>query len=212
MLWELVLVEPAPRLDLPKFLGCQSAIAVWPREVSGPQLSSKTASSIAVFAPGSEYADVLVREMRRIDVEAQFLASRYGAHRINARESALRREQEVHILHVIGRATAEISSLAAAGLVSSSFVFLSTDDAAPLAEELLAAGASAVVAPMWPVPDEEAGEFVTNFYERVLERGVAVAEVLRQLRCMGGPEGSSALAYRLFGPTDYRLHWRPSAS
>ncbi len=226
MLWELTTVEPPVNPDLPPFLGCQSVIAVWPREVSGPRQTSATASKISVIAPLYDSSRTNMPSLPGVGLEAGFLVKRYGADRISSHSETLRLDDDVHVLHVAGHSgeadrepTVLLEDgepyflrLAASSVASPSLIFLSTNEGPAAANVFLEAGAPAVVAPMWPVPDNDASNFVMAFYERVLERGQPVAEVLQQLRCEGGPQGSPALAYRFFGPTDYRLQWRPSPS
>jgi hypothetical protein len=220
MLWETIAVDPPVAPSLPPFLGCQSAIAVWPREISGPKHTETTAFRIDVLEPRSA----------EVSRESEVLVSRYGVRRITTFGEALEALQDIHILHLSGHSLLEgppfsdeqvvladrqqlsVLDFANTRLASSSFVFLSTKQAPASVLTFLKVGAAAVVAPMWTVPAEEASRFVSSFYEGVLDRGLPVAEVLRQLRCAGGSRGSHALAYRLFGSTDFRVRYRPAAA
>lgn len=69
-----------------------------------------------------------------------------------------------------------------------------------IADALLTAGASAVIAPLWSIPDGAAKNTVLEFYEKAFA-GVPVAEVLRDLRCAvrPGDDVPVALAYQFFG-------------
>lgn len=107
-----------------------------------------------------------------------------------------------------------------------SFVFLNAcqvgaarallGDYAGMAPDFLAAGASAVVAPLWEIKDGDARKVALSFYEETLGDGDAVpisgAEFFRRLRAGFTQERTDAreasnvlLAYQFFGHPGYRL-------
>jgi CHAT domain-containing protein len=104
-------------------------------------------------------------------------------------------------------------------LVGAPFVFLNAcqvgagqqvlGDYSGMAAALLRAGACAVVAPLWSVPDDRASELALEFYERVLHSpdGVSPAEAMR-LQCAtfnGRRRSAACLAYQFFGHAGIRL-------
>jgi hypothetical protein len=82
-------------------------------------------------------------------------------------------------------------------------------DYAGLAESFLAAGACAVVAPLWSVDDRRARDFVLRFYERVFA-GDSPARALRIERLsLGDPPSATPLAYVYFGHPAMQLSSNP---
>ncbi|MDQ4024682.1 MAG: CHAT domain-containing protein, partial [Actinomycetota bacterium] len=83
-------------------------------------------------------------------------------------------------------------------------------DFSGVAEAFLAAGASAVIAPLWPIDDEVAAQIALGFYERVFDssaNGAEVAHVLRDQRraFREQPTVATYVAYQFFGHPSYRL-------
>jgi hypothetical protein len=85
---------------------------------------------------------------------------------------------------------------------------------AGLVGALVTAGASAVVAPLWSVNDEEARKISIEFYERSVDDEAPPAETLRRQRARFGKDANGAdvapdspvhLAYQFFGHPSMRL-------
>ena len=79
---------------------------------------------------------------------------------------------------------------------------------------LVMVGASAVVAPLWSVNDEQARKVSIEFYERAVDGDESPAEILRQQRARFGkdaegadvqPDSAIHLAYQFFGHPSMRL-------
>lgn len=73
-----------------------------------------------------------------------------------------------------------------------------------MAGAFLAEGCRAYVAPLWNVDDQAAHDIALSLYQQALERGVAVAEVLRRVRggfagSPGTAQNATALAYVFYG-------------
>jgi len=83
---------------------------------------------------------------------------------------------------------------------------------AGLAASFLAAGASAVVAPLWSVRDHEARRIALDFY-RTVKSGMRPAEALRSA-CRSSPDQGSAshLAYQFFGHPGLLLEFSSNGS
>jgi hypothetical protein len=103
-------------------------------------------------------------------------------------------------------------------LASEPFVFLNACQAgsgqeilgnyAGLAAAFVKRGASAVVAPIWSIKDDQAREIALAFYDRAFQ-GEAPAEILREVRARFGaephPNSGTCLAYQFFGHPALRL-------
>jgi CHAT domain-containing protein len=91
---------------------------------------------------------------------------------------------------------------------------------AGLAQSFLAAGAAAVIAPLWSVSDRVAREFALAFYEAVAA-GTPAAEAFRRAR-LGRVADASAdasaldvatpFAYQFFGHPELTLDWQAAAA
>jgi hypothetical protein len=73
-----------------------------------------------------------------------------------------------------------------------------------MAGAFLAEGCRAFIAPLWNIDDRAAHDIALSLYQQALEQGVAVAEVLRQVRSgfAGSPgtaQNATALAYVYYG-------------
>jgi chaperonin GroEL len=79
-------------------------------------------------------------------------------------------------------------------------------------QTFLGAGASACVAPLWSVVDENAKEVATKFYRLVFEEGKTLGEALQQIRVEWKRRRSlTFLSYVLYGDPMARVEWRRQA-
>jgi hypothetical protein len=77
-------------------------------------------------------------------------------------------------------------------------------------QTFLDAGASACVAPLWSVIDENAKEVATRFYRLVFEEQKTLGEALQQIRVeWKGRRSLTFLSYVLYGDPMARVEWRP---
>jgi hypothetical protein len=77
-------------------------------------------------------------------------------------------------------------------------------------QTFLDAGASACVAPLWSVIDENAKEVATRFYRLVFEEQKTMGEALQQIRFeWKGRRSLTFLSYVLYGDPMARVEWRP---
>jgi len=100
------------------------------------------------------------------------------------------------------------------------FVFLNACQVAGVGTQLsrvvgwpqtfLDAGASACVAPLWSVVDENAKAVATSFYQLVFKEGKTLGEALQQIRVdWKGRRSLTFLSYVLYGDPMARVEWRP---
>lgn len=77
-------------------------------------------------------------------------------------------------------------------------------------QTFLDAGASACVAPLWSVVDENAKQVATSFYQLVFKEGKTLGEALQQIRAdWKGRRSLTFLSYVLYGDPMARVEWRP---
>ena len=116
-------------------------------------------------------------------------------------------------LHLGDGTTVTVTDLAGLRLERAPFIFVNAPHAAQLAPALLAAGASAVVAPGWRIDDRQAARIAELFYTEV-SRGTTTAAALATVRTGLATDRSmakTALAYRHFGSPFVTVVGLPSA-
>ncbi|MGV9326776.1 hypothetical protein [Streptosporangium sandarakinum] len=175
--WELAALEHPFDPSVPPFLNCQAATGRWPLGGRRPELpppARAAGRSMAVVYGGAE---------------PHPLTGAYGAARINPvlSEVLALLSQPTDMVHFTAGGSA--AEALGRGMGGAPFVFLEEPDDC---QAFLLAGASAVVAPLWPVGDDGLPQ---EFYRRCLA-GEPPAEVLRSLRCQAP---ATATAYRFFG-------------
>ncbi|MER6831030.1 hypothetical protein ABT352_33910 [Streptosporangium sp. NPDC000563] len=174
--WELAVLEQPYDPSLPPYLGCQLATGRWPLGGRRPELPPP------VHARADRVAVVYG------EAQAHPLVTEYGATQVSPALGdvlgALR--QGPDIVHFTdGGSASEALDYELAG---APFVFLEEPGDA---QAFLLAGASGVVAPLWPA----GGGLAPEFYRRCFA-GEPPAEVLRSMR---GQAPDSAGAYRFHG-------------
>ncbi|MEV0755951.1 hypothetical protein [Streptosporangium sp. NPDC050280] len=174
--WELAVLEQPYDPSLPPYLGCQMATGRWPLGGRRPELPPP------VHARADHIAVVYG------EAQAHPLVTEYGATQVSPALGdvlgALR--QGPDIVHFTdGGSASEALDYELAG---APFVFLEEPGDA---QAFLLAGASGVVAPLWPA----GGGLAPEFYRRCFA-GEPPAEVLRSMR---GQAPDSAGAYRFHG-------------
>ncbi|MGW0072552.1 hypothetical protein ACWDUI_34470, partial [Streptosporangium sandarakinum] len=175
--WELAALEHPFDPSVPPFLNCQAVTGRWPLGGRRPELpppARAAGRSMAVVYGGAE---------------PHPLTGAYGAARINPvlSEVLALLSQPTDMVHFTAGGSA--AEALGRGMGGAPFVFLEEPDDC---QAFLLAGASAVVAPLWPVGDDGLPQ---EFYRRCLA-GEPPAEVLRSLRCQAP---ATATAYRFFG-------------
>ncbi|WP_189249373.1 hypothetical protein [Streptosporangium pseudovulgare] len=175
--WELAALEHPFDPSVPPFLNCQTVTGRWPLGGRRPELpppARAAGRSMAVVYGGAE---------------PHPLTGEYGAARINPvlGEVLALLSQPTDMVHFTAGGSA--AEALGRGMGGAPFVFLEEPDDC---QAFLLAGASAVVAPLWPVGDDG---LPREFYRRCLA-GEPPAEVLRSLRCQAP---ATATAYRFFG-------------
>ncbi|MEU9832295.1 hypothetical protein AB0D67_12255 [Streptosporangium sp. NPDC048047] len=175
--WELAALEHPFDPSIPPFLNCQTATGRWPLGGRRPELpppARAAGRSMAVVYGGAE---------------PHPLTGVYGAARISPvlGEVLALLSQPTDVVHFTAGSSA--AEALGRGMGGAPFVFLEEPDDC---QAFLLAGASAVVAPLWPVGDDG---LAREFYRRCLA-GEPPAEVLRSLRCQAP---ATATAYRFFG-------------
>ncbi|WP_031163493.1 hypothetical protein [Streptosporangium roseum] len=174
--WELATLEHPFDRSVPAFLNCQTAIGRWPLGGRRPELPPPVRArgdSMAVVHGGAE---------------AHPLVTAYGAARVTPvlGEVLAMLGDPPDMIHFTSGG--EAFDALSRGMGEGPFVFLEEPGDC---QAFLLAGASGVVAPLWPVGDGLAPEF----YRRCLG-GEPPAEVLRSLRCQVPATGP---AYQFFG-------------
>ncbi|MER5325274.1 hypothetical protein [Streptosporangium roseum] len=174
--WELATLEQPFDRSVPAFLNCQTVIGRWPLGGRRPELPPPVRArgdSMAVVYGGAE---------------PHPLVTAYGAARVTPvlGEVLAMLGDPPDMIHFTSGG--EASDILGRGMGEGPFVFLEEPGDC---QAFLLAGASGVVAPLWPVGDGLAPEF----YRRCLG-GEPPAEVLRSLRCQVPATGP---AYRFFG-------------
>ncbi|GAA4236600.1 hypothetical protein FHR32_008273 [Streptosporangium album] len=174
--WELATLEQPLNPAVPALLNCQTATGRWPLGGRRPELPPPTRArgdSMAVVYGGAE---------------AHPLITAYGATRVTPvlGDVLAMLGDPPDVIHFASGSSAP--EALGRGMAGGPFVFLEEPGDC---QAFLLAGASGVVAPLWPVADGLAPEF----YRRCLG-GEPVAEVLRSLRCQVPATGA---AYQFFG-------------
>ncbi|MFF5206148.1 hypothetical protein [Streptosporangium sp. NPDC000396] len=174
--WELAALERPFDSSIPGFLNCQAVTGRWPLGGRRPELPPPARTggdSMAVVYGGAEVHP---------------LVTAFGATRVSPvlGDVLAMFAEPPDMIHFTAGST--VSEALGRGMGAGSFVFL--EEPADC-QAFLLAGASGVVAPLWPVGDGLAPEF----YRRC-SAGEPPAEVLRSLRCQAP---ATASAYQFFG-------------
>ncbi|MDP9862391.1 MULTISPECIES: hypothetical protein [Streptosporangium] len=174
--WELATLEQPFDGSVPALLNCQTVTGRWPLGGRRPELPPPTRArgeSMAVVYGGAEVHP---------------LVAAYGAARVTPvlGDVLAMLAEPPDLIHFTAGGTA--SEALGRDMGEGPFVFLEEPGDC---QAFLLAGASGVVAPLWPVGDGLAPEF----YRRCLA-GEPPAEVLRSLRCQVPATGP---AYQFFG-------------
>ncbi|MFJ2033814.1 hypothetical protein [Streptosporangium sp. NPDC087985] len=187
--WELAALEQPFDRTIPAFLNCQTVTGRWPLGGRRPELpppARARGDSMAVVYGGAEVHP---------------LVTAYGAAQVTPAfgDVLAMLGDPPDVIHFASGGSA--FEALGRGMGDGSFVFLEEPGDC---QAFLLAGASGVVAPLWPVGDGLAPEF----HRRCLG-GEPPAEVLRSLRCQAPATG---VAYQFFGHPSLTLSRGHSAA
>lgn len=222
--WELAWLGPPT--DAGAFLGARFAVGRWPLGSRDPKMPPPRAirrHDMNVLLGKYEQLPPLEHSER----EADDLVGDFGANKLEASWENLTATLggRVAAIHYAGHATHDGGGanqviqlqddqllnpffVRAQDLQHEPLVFLNACQAAPGApllaafsgfpDAFLAAGAAAVVAPLWHVNDRIARDVALGFYRMLKDEDETAGEALRRLRSAEGAD-PTVLAYQLFG-------------
>jgi hypothetical protein len=233
--WELAVVDPRLDEQKPPFLAAQAVVGRWALGKKKPKEPPTRVDVKGMAVVRGIYKDMprlAAAEQEAKDLEQAYQATPVDAVRDKVLE-VLGGSPPASLLHFAVHGIYDPQSsydglvlvdgqyldpfdISGTPLAGAPFVFLNACQVGSgreilgsyqgVAAAFLAAGAAAVVAPLWSVSDTIAREIALRFYQQALD-GPAAAELLRAERAAFGPASLSAasLAYQFFGHPALRL-------